>query len=127
MKQVALAICMILSAIGFGQLADFSFKKNAFHFGKIQEGTIIKQYVIFKNSGKAPLIIEDYGIECTCTKVEYPRYPIPPGQTDSLLLIFDSKGKKGKQDREVILYVNTKQKEASFRFTMTVIPRKENK
>lgn len=125
MKQVALAICMKLSAFGFGQMADFSFQKSTFHFGKVVEGTVIKQYVVFKNSGKVPLIIEDYGIECTCTKLEFPRYPIAPGLTDSLLLVFDSKGKKGKQDREVIIYANTKQKETSIRFTMNVMNRKK--
>lgn len=127
MKLTVALIILLKSAFLFSQKADFSFTKSLHNFGKVTEGKTVSHYFVFTNKGKTPLIIEDYGIECTCTKLEYPKYPIAPGQKDSVKLIFDTKGKKGKQDREVILFSNAKNNETYIRFKVFVeTPKKED-
>lgn len=108
------------SAIGFGQSAEFSFD-NTFHkFPKAKAGQSLTHYYVFKNTGKAPLVIDSYEVACHCTVIDFPKYPIAPGKTDSLKLTFDTKGKSGNQDREIVLFANTKHKETYLRFKVFV-------
>jgi len=126
MKQ-SLAILYICfnSALGFGQVAEFSFVKPTHKFPKTDEGPVLKHYYVFRNSGNAPLIISSYAVGCHCTEAIFPTYPILPGKTDSILVTFDTKGKFYQQDRTVILTSNAKKKEYSLRFKVFVVPRED--
>lgn len=123
MKHIFVLLIMILnSAIGFGQFAEFSFLGSATHqFGKVNEGVSLKHYYVFVNSGDTPLIIDEAKVTCSCTKVEFPRYPILPQQKDSILVTFDTKQKYYQQDRIIKLKSNTKKQE-KLRFKVYVIP-----
>lgn len=116
----AIIIIAFKSAAGLAQRADFFVYKPFVKFEKIKEGQTITHYFKFKNKGKIPLIIEDYGVSCHCTKIDFPKYPIAPGAIDSLKLSFDSKGKTGKQSREVVIFSNAKQKESFLNFKVFV-------
>jgi hypothetical protein len=115
------------SALGFGQVAEFSFKKTVHKFPKTNEGTELIHYFVFKNKGKAPLLIQSYSVGCHCTKIEFPEYPIHPGQIDSIKLIFDSNGKYGQQNRSVIISSNAKRKETILDFEVFIIPKNKQK
>ena len=121
MKLFLLSLVIILnSAIGFGQSAEFSFKEPFHKFPKAKAGQSLAHYYVFKNTGKVPLVIDSYEVACHCTVIDFPKYPIAPGQTDSLKLTFDTKGKNGNQEREIVLFANTKHKETSLRFKVFV-------
>ncbi|MFN5417033.1 MAG: DUF1573 domain-containing protein [Flavobacteriia bacterium] len=126
MKLVLAIIFISLnSALALCQVAEFSFKKSSHKFQKIKAGEVITHYYVFTNTGKTPLIIDSYEVACHCTVIDFPRYPIAPGKTDSLKLTFNSKGKYGNQDREIVLFANTKHKETSLRFKVFVEGKKE--
>ena len=125
MKSLLTIILILSSALGFGQEAEFSFEKTSWKFPKTHEGEIVSHYYVFKNTGKAPLIISSYVVECHCTEIKFPTYPIAPGATDSLLLTFDTKGKYYNQERSVIISSNAKKKETIIWFKGYVIPKED--
>ncbi len=128
MKLTLAGLIIILnSAIGLGQSAEFSFIKPFHKFPKAKAGQNLTHYYVFKNTGKAPLVIDSYEVACHCTVVDFPKYPIAPGQTDSLKLTFDTKGKSGNQDREIVLFANTKKPETYLRFKVFVEGEKKKK
>lgn len=49
---------------------------------------------IFRNDGKVPYIIKDIDPSCTCLKVTYPKYPVQPGATDTIHVVYDGNGFK---------------------------------
>lgn len=126
MKLVLAIIFISLnSALVFSQVAEFSFKKPLHKFPKIKAGQVLTHYYVFTNNSKTPLIIDSYEVACHCTVIDFPKYPIVPGKTDSLKLTFNSTGKFGNQDREIVLFANTKFKETSLRFKVFVEGKKE--
>ena len=60
----------------------------------------------FKNSGTDPLIITNAKGSCGCTVPEWPREPVAPGESGVIDVKFNSKGKKGKQNKRVTLTTN---------------------
>lgn len=118
-------LLMIHSALGFGQVAEFSLEKPLHKFPKTIEGKILTHYYRFTNTGTAPLILENYRVTCSCTKVKLPSYPIPPGKTDSIEVTFDSNGKYYQQDRIIVVQSNAKKKTTELRFKVYVIPRED--
>ena len=126
MKLVLAIIYISLnSAFGFGQTAEFFLKKSVHKFPKTMEGVVLKHNFLIENTGDAPLIISDYKVACTCTKVILPTDPILPGESYQLQLTFNTKGKYYFQDRIVYLKTNTKKGTHKLRMKVNVIPSEE--
>lgn len=83
------------------------FDKPLHDFGKIKAGEKVTYEFAFTNSGKSPLIISDAVATCGCTKPEWPKTPIKPGEAASIKVTFDSKGKMGLQDKMITITANT--------------------
>ena len=124
MKLLFTIIIALCSASGFCQQAEFSFIKSTHKFPKAKEGEVLSHYFVFKNTGKAPLTINSYSVECSCTEVTFPSYPIAPGQTDSVRVTFNTRGKYYSQERPVILLSNARKKETTILFKVFVEPAK---
>lgn len=88
--------------------SEFTVERTTHKFPKSTEGKLLEHEFVVTNTGNAPLIISDYKVQCTCTKLIYPKSPIAPGQSAKLKVTFDSKGKYGFQDRTIEVYTNTK-------------------
>ncbi len=110
------------SALGFGQVAEFSFDKTVHKFPDVKEGIVLEHFFVVKNTGQVPLIFSDYKVACACTKVELPTQPILPGEEYKLRVTFDTKGKYYFQDRVISLIANTKKEEHKLRIKVNVIP-----
>ena len=121
----AIIIIAFSSAFGFGQTAEFFLKKPVHKFPKTMEGVVLEHDYLIENRGEAPLIISDYKVACTCTKVTLPTEPILPGKTYKLKLTFDTKGKYYFEDRIVYLKTNTKKGTHKLRMKVNVIPAEE--
>ncbi|MDQ3017318.1 MAG: DUF1573 domain-containing protein [Bacteroidota bacterium] len=80
---------------------------TVYDFGTIHQGDVARHTYSFKNSGNAPLFILNASSTCGCTVPEWPEKPIPPGETGSILVKFDSAGKEGYQSKLVTIFANT--------------------
>lgn len=92
-------------------------KKN---FGFVKRGEVlVNKYVIF-NKGNAPLIVTNAEVECSCTSVDYPKRPVLPGNTDTIVVSFNTASVYGRQDRIVKLFSNDLAGPAILRFKAIV-------
>ncbi len=78
-----------------------------FDFGTIKEGEIVTHTFTFTNIGDEVLIIGNAKGSCGCTVPAWPREPIPPGETASITVEFNSKSKKGPRVQKVVITANT--------------------
>ena len=126
MKNVFVLLIMIVnSAIGFAQYAEFNFLNKTVHkWEKVDEGVQLQHYFVFENIGNTPLVINEALVTCSCTKIEFPKYPILPKQKDSILVRFDTNQKYYMQDRIIKLKANTK-KEQELRIKVFVVPKED--
>lgn len=100
--------------------ADFKFEKEVIKFGKVKEGEVLNFEYTFVNSGTEPLLINEIKVACTCTKFDYPKNPIAPGEKALIKVSFDTKNKIGYQDRTLEIYSNAKKSPKILRFKVDV-------
>jgi hypothetical protein len=84
------------------------FEKDTHDFGKINAGDKVTYDFKFTNAGNAPLIITDAVATCGCTKPEWPKAPLKPGESGVIHVTFNSQGKMGLQDKMITITANTK-------------------
>ena len=77
-----------------------------YDFGMIPQGSKATNEYKIKNIGNSDLLITSAKGSCGCTVPEWPREPIKPGNSASIKVTFDSKGKTGKQNKRVTLMTN---------------------
>ena len=75
--------------------------------GKKPEGKSIEISFRFKNTGDKPLVIKEVRASCGCTVPEKPEKPILPGETGSIKVVFNSKGKVGHNEKNITVMANT--------------------
>ncbi|PWL29452.1 MAG: hypothetical protein DCO96_06725 [Fluviicola sp. XM-24bin1] len=122
MKRVVILLLIFMnSALVFGQEAEFSLEEKVHKFPKTKEGVLLEHEYKITNTGDAPLIISDYSVSCTCTKVYLPKEPILPGATYNLKVTFDTNGKFDFQDRTIYLKTNTKKETHAVSFKVRLI------
>lgn len=90
-----------------GEAPMMKFESESHDFGKIANGQKVTYDFKFKNEGKSPLIITDAVATCGCTKPEWPKIPIKPGDAAAIHITFDSAGKMGLQDKLITITANT--------------------
>ncbi len=90
-----------------GPLTDLKFTEETFDFGNLTAGEKASHTFKFKNTGKEPLVISNAKGSCGCTVPKWPKEPIAPGKSGEIEVTFDSKGKKGKQTKNVTITANT--------------------
>lgn len=103
-----------------GPLPSIAFEKLEHDFGTIVEGSKVSYTYTFKNTGQAPLIIQNAQPSCGCTAPDWSRNPIPVGGTGFVKAEFDSKGKPGAQMKTITVTANTWPKTTTLRFKASV-------
>ena len=78
-----------------------------FDFGEVNEGEKLEHTFLIKNTGEANLIISSAKTSCGCTVPKFPQEPILPNQQSEVIVVFNTKGKFGKQNKTVTLLTNT--------------------
>lgn len=122
--KLSLFFFLILGSLSVFAQPVFQVDKAIFVFSDTEEGEILTHIYKIKNEGNEPLIISDFKVACSCTKVELPKKPILPNETFELKMSFNTEGKSYMQDRTVIFQTNTKRKSEKVRFKVYVIPKK---
>lgn len=95
------------STIDTANAPKMVFTENSYDFGQITEGEVVKHFFVFTNEGKSDLLISNAKASCGCTVPYYPKEPIAPGTTDTIRVEFNSKGKSGKQKKNITITANT--------------------
>ncbi|TAK40617.1 MAG: DUF1573 domain-containing protein [Saprospiraceae bacterium] len=90
-----------------GPTTTAKFVETEFNFGKVKAGEKVSHEYKFTNTGKEPLVISNAKGSCGCTVPQWPKEPIAPGASSSILVEFDSKGKSGAQTKQVTITANT--------------------
>jgi len=111
-----------------GDLPVMDFAEKEFDFGTINEGDVAEHTFKFTNNGKTPLIITNAKGSCGCTVPSYPRNtPIAPGETNEVLVKFNSKGKPGDNTKTVTISANTETgtERIKIKAKVTPAPKKE--
>ncbi|MBW8684877.1 DUF1573 domain-containing protein [Chitinophaga sp. B61] len=85
-----------------------TFDEMAHNFGNITEGERVEYSFKFTNTGNGDLLITDATSSCGCTVPEWPKEPIKPGKTSYMKVVFNSAGKEGYTEKEIIIRANTK-------------------
>lgn len=89
------------------EAAKIEFEETTRDFGRIIQGEKIAVNYYFENTGKSELVISTVKTSCGCTVGTYPKDPIKPGGKGKIEVVFDSKGKKGFQNKTASVLANT--------------------
>jgi hypothetical protein len=89
------------------KLPQFKFEEESHDFGKILQGESVSYSFKFRNAGKSDLIISDVSTSCGCAVPSFPKTPIRPGEAGSIKVTFNSAGKRGFQNKNIVIVANT--------------------
>ncbi|MCW0482403.1 DUF1573 domain-containing protein [Gaoshiqia sediminis] len=90
-----------------------SFNEETHDFGDIKEGDQVECVFTIKNSGKRDLIIRNVKTSCGCTAVTPEKKVIAANETVPLKVVFNSKGKRGRQNKAITVITNDPKKPTS--------------
>ena len=103
-----------------GPLPVVEFERMDHDFGVVTEGQKVTYQYNFKNTGAAPLIIQNAAPSCGCTVPDWTREPIPVGGTGFVKAEFDTKGKVGPNTKTITVTANTWPKQTTLKFKASV-------
>ncbi|MCK4662813.1 MAG: DUF1573 domain-containing protein [Bacteroidales bacterium] len=82
------------------------FERKIYNFGTIKQGEIIEHDYKFTNTGKRDLIIRKTKASCGCTAISPANKIIKQGETSSIKVKFNSRGKKRTQNKTITIITN---------------------
>ncbi|MFN0037001.1 MAG: DUF1573 domain-containing protein [Saprospiraceae bacterium] len=81
---------------------------DTIQLGQLSEGEAVIDSFLVTNTGAKPYIIKEVKATCDCTILRHPTYPLMPGETASVRVEFDTRGKIGQTTPGIVLYDNTR-------------------
>lgn len=117
------AFFLLLFFIGLVSFAQpqLKFKDLKKNFGFVKKGELVVMEYEFTNNGNQPLLITETKVECSCTNIESPKQPIAPGQSEKIVVKFDTKTVYDRQDRTVEVISNASNSSQKIRFKGVVL------
>ncbi|MGZ5242981.1 MAG: DUF1573 domain-containing protein [Bacteroidia bacterium] len=86
------------------------FESMVYDFGTLKQDEIKGYTFKFKNTGNAPLVINEVEKPCGCTHPEWSKEPVMPGKTGEINVKFSAKGQpKGVFRKTLNVYSNINQ------------------
>ncbi len=102
------------------------FEETVHDFGNMIQGEKVIYSFKFTNIGGSDLVITKVGTSCGCTVGKYPQNPIPPGEGGVIEVSFDSKNRKGFQNKSINVLANTEPNTTTLRIkTKIILPERE--
>ena len=99
-------------------------KELTYNFGTIAEADGLASHVFtIQNTGDAPLVITRVTASCGCTRPEWSKAPIAPGQTGEIKVSYDPKGRPGPFYKTVSIYSNGKKGSYNLAIKGSVTPK----
>ncbi len=133
MKKTLLVLSFFLVSLAtFAQDAStngpvLAFAEDRHEFGDIKQGDKVEHTFTFENTGNEPLLISNVLTTCGCTVPQWPREAIAPGQSGKIFVVFNSTGKRGKQNKIITVLSNASESGTKVTLSGTVnIPTNNN-
>jgi Protein of unknown function (DUF1573). len=106
---IALMLCFM--TLGFAQDANkpvLTFAEKSFDFGTIKEeaGKVSHEFA-FKNTGKAPLVIQQVTASCGCTTPSWTKEPIAPGANGAITVTYSTTGRPNSFQKAITVVNNS--------------------
>ncbi|BDD03395.1 DUF1573 domain-containing protein [Aureibacter tunicatorum] len=109
------------------QVPIMSFNSRTYEFGDVVEGMKVKHVFKFKNTGSAPLLLNNVLVTCGCTAAKWPQSPVEPGDSGQIEIVFDSKGRLGRQHKVITVLSNAENNPEKLKITLTVVKKEDKK
>ncbi len=92
MKKIIILLLISINFHGFAQekKAKIEFKQTEIDYGTINKNSDGTRTFEFTNTGDAPLIINRVKSSCGCTVPSKPTKPIMPGQSDKIVVKYNT-------------------------------------
>lgn len=85
---------------------EIVFDDNTFDFSNIKQGDKVEHVFMISNNGKSDLFIRKVKASCGCTAANPEQDMIPAGESTPMKVVFDSRGKVGKQNKTITIISN---------------------
>ena len=108
-------------------LPVIEFVDTDIEYGTIIEGDTMRYGFDFENTGDANLIITKVKPACGCTEGSWPKEPIPPGGTGTVVVEFKTAGWSGRQEKSAAVFTNANPSKIRLYFRGSVIPKDKSK
>lgn len=105
--------------------AQITFEQSNHNFGDIIQGQKVEYEFKFKNTGNAPLILQNVLTTCGCTVPAWPKEPVNPSAEGIIQVVFDSTSKLGRQNKLITIRSNSKDGDVRLSVTAMVLPPKK--
>jgi hypothetical protein len=96
-----------------------TFESTVYDYGTIKKEADGKCEFVFTNTGKEPLILSRPRSNCGCTVPTWPQEPIMPGQSEIIVVTYDTK-RVGPINKQVTIMSNAVNSPVVLRITGTV-------
>jgi hypothetical protein len=117
-----------ISASGEGDLAELpvmEFRETLHDFGTVIEGERVTYSFKFTNTGGSDLLLSAVSASCGCTATNYTKDPVKPGEDGVVTITFDSRRRKGYQNKSVTVSANTQPNKVILRIKAKVMSPKD--
>jgi hypothetical protein len=94
-------------------------------FGQVKEGDKVTHVFEVQNTGKADLILQSVKPSCGCTTPRYEQKPIRKKKKGTIEVVFNTKGRPGKQRKSILVVTNTEPPNTVLFFNCEVMPAEE--
>ena len=132
-KLVSLSILILFSfTVIFAQdagtkaekQAEMTFEYTEHNFGTMLQGSDVSYEFVYKNTGKAPLIISNVKKSCGCTMPKWSKEPLQKRKKGILGVKYDSK-RLGHFRKTITVYSNAKNSPVVISIEGTIIKKEE--
>jgi hypothetical protein len=116
MKRSLLFIAVLWLVLQIGMSGAFAsgpkiqLDEEMFDFGTIKQGEEVTHEFIFNNKGDSDLVITDVKTSCGCTAAVTSSKTLAPGDSGTLKVTFNSKGRSGPQTKTATIVTNDSEK-----------------
>ena len=90
-----------------GTLTEVSIDKTVIDFGSFPKEAKQERSFVLTNTGKELLVVQDITTSCGCTKVEYSKEPVRPGESLEVKVIYEA-DKSEHFNKTVTVYCNSR-------------------
>lgn len=101
----------------------FHFKTDTHDYGEVPEGPKAEYDFVFKNVGSEPIVITEAHGSCGCTVPDWPHEPIKPGKKGKIRVTYNTAGRPGPIQKDVIITSNAAQSPMVLHITGIVKPK----